>query len=374
MNLRGGAEDWVRTQLVTLVEISSGSSQERAIADYLDGLATSLGLPVHRQEVPGYGPNLLIGSPRPLLVLTAHMDTVVPEWAVPDGPPRARTGGDVVWGLGAQDDKGPLLAALLALLLVREAGVEPTALPVAVGLTVDEEEDGNGSIALAALVGPAHVVALEGTGMQICVAEAGTVNGDVVTTGVARHASMPERGINAIHTAMDIAQQLRALPILSRPHPETLDNAFFVQQISGGSQLSVVPADARMHVTARVGAIGEAAQAHREIAALCQRHGAHFNLIEAVEPIFAGPDAPLTRALADSLRRVLGSEAVLSTMPAWTDAHSFAEAGATAVVFGPGTLATAHRPDEHIDVREVVAAARVLADLVLHCENLPPLP
>jgi acetylornithine deacetylase/succinyl-diaminopimelate desuccinylase-like protein len=52
-------------------------------------------------------------------------------------------------------------------------------------------------------------------------------------------------------------------------------------------------------------------------------------------------------------------------MPCWTDAHSFVDvAGSTALVFGPGDLRAAHRPDEHVDVREIVKAARILAGLL----------
>ena len=52
-------------------------------------------------------------------------------------------------------------------------------------------------------------------------------------------------------------------------------------------------------------------------------------------------------------------------MPCWTDAHSFVDiAGSAALVFGPGDLRVAHRPGEHIDLREVVQAGRILAGLL----------
>jgi len=52
-------------------------------------------------------------------------------------------------------------------------------------------------------------------------------------------------------------------------------------------------------------------------------------------------------------------------IPAITDGHSFVElAGSETVVFGPGHLRNSHRQDEHIDVRDVVDCARVLARLV----------
>jgi acetylornithine deacetylase/succinyl-diaminopimelate desuccinylase-like protein len=36
-------------------------------------------------------------------------------------------------------------------------------------------------------------------------------------------------------------------------------------------------------------------------------------------------------------------------------------AGAEAVVYGPGDFSVAHLPEEHVDVREVVACAEVFA-------------
>ncbi len=51
---------------------------------------------------------------------------------------------------------------------------------------------------------------------------------------------------------------------------------------------------------------------------------------------------------------------------AWTDAHNFVAAGAQAVVFGPGSLiGSAHQPDEHVEIDEVVAAAQILSDLIV---------
>jgi acetylornithine deacetylase/succinyl-diaminopimelate desuccinylase-like protein len=40
------------------------------------------------------------------------------------------------------------------------------------------------------------------------------------------------------------------------------------------------------------------------------------------------------------------------------------------VVFGPGHLRAAHRPDEHIDAREIVRCARVFAELIADAASL----
>jgi acetylornithine deacetylase/succinyl-diaminopimelate desuccinylase-like protein len=365
------AFEWARDLLAELIEIPSVSGQEHAIAERLEQVAVGMGLPVLRQEVPGYGPNLLIGADRPSLLLTAHMDTVAAAWEW-DG--RAVVEGDVVHGLGALDDKGSVVACLLALRLVSDAGVDLAELPVAVGLTVDEEEDGNGSIALASLAGPRHVIALEGTELEICVAEAGALECFIVVPGRSHHGSRPELGDNAVHKAFELARELLALPVLNRSHherPEMMDNIAFVQEFKGGSDLHVVPDSARLRIVARLGGIGEAAEAREALEALCRRRGAAFELIEAVDPVLTSADAPIVSLLEDAVRAVTGRDPVRAGMPSWTDAHSFAEAGSTTVGFGPGSLRYAHRPDEHIDVQEIVTSARILADVVINSRELP---
>ena len=362
---------WARDLLVELIGIPSDSGDEHAIADRLEQVAAELDLPVRRQEVPGYGPNLLIGAEDATLMLTAHMDTVPAAWEW-DG--RAVVDDEIVHGLGALDDKGSVVACLLALRLARDAGANLAELPVSVGLSVDEEEDGNGSIALAALTRPRHVIALEGTELEICVAEAGALECFISVPGRSHHGSRPELGDNAVHKAFGLAQELLALPVLNRTHrerPEMLDNIAFVQEFKGGSDLHVVPDSARLRIVARLGGIGEAAEAQQALEDLCGRWGATFELIEGVDPFLTPSDAPLVPLLEDAVRRETGREPVRAGMPSWTDAHSFAEVGSTAVVFGPGTLRYAHRPDEHIDVREIVTSARILADVVLRSAELP---
>jgi acetylornithine deacetylase/succinyl-diaminopimelate desuccinylase-like protein len=365
------ALDWARDLLVDLIEIPSPSGSEHAVAAHLEQVARELGFPVLRQEVPGYGPNLLIGAEHPSLVLTAHMDTVSAAWEW-DG--RGVVDGDVVHGLGALDDKGSVVACLLALKLARDGGADLDALPVAVGLTVDEEEDGSGSNALAELTRPRHVIALEGTELEICAAEAGALEGHVVVPGRSHHGSRPELGENAVHKAFDVARELLALEVLNRQHPDLPDgmgNSVFVQEFKGGSDLHVVPDSARFRIVARLGGIGDAEEARQAIEDLCARWGATFELIEAVDPWLTRDDAAVLSLLGDAVRRETGREPVRAAMPSWTDAHSFSETGATSVVFGPGTLRYAHRPDEHIDVREIVTSARILADVVLRSADLP---
>lgn len=361
------AEAWARKHLVELIEIYSTSTQEQQAGEYLERFASALDLPVRRQAVVGSGDNLLIGSADPKLLLTAHMDTVVPTW---EWSGSATVVDDRVYGLGAQDDKGCIIACLLALVLARDEGLDLSALPVLVGLTVDEEEDGTGSMAMADTVRPPFVVAVEGTDFQICTEEGGTVEAWIELSGKTCHGAMPENGDNAIHKAIELVNDLRAQTIMNVPHPLIGPNVLSVLGISGGTDLFVIPDLARVHVDVRVGGAGESAQVLAALQETCARYDAKLELIESVEPFVVSADAPLVRALVTSVAAVRGTPPGLMGMPAWTDAHSFAEVGCEAVVFGPGSLRVAHLEGEWISVTEIVTCARVFVEMFRNLERL----
>ncbi|MCW2857850.1 MAG: peptidase [Marmoricola sp.] len=363
------AESWVRKHLIELIEIKSTSTQEHRVGDHLERLANELDLPVRRQPVSGSGDNVLIGAADPTLLLTAHMDTVVPTW---EWSGVATVVDDRVYGLGAQDDKGCIVACLLAFVIARDEGMDLSTLPVLIGLTVDEEEDGTGSMAMANSVRPPFVIAVEGTDFKVCTEEGGTVEAWIELSGTTCHGAMPENGENAIHKAIELVNTLRALPIMNTPHPLIGPNVLSVLGIAGGSDLFVIPDTARVHVDVRVGGVGESALVLAALGETCARYDAKLELIESVEPFAVSPYAPLVQALRASASAVRGTPSGLMGMPAWTDAHSFAEVGCEAVVFGPGSLRVAHLEDEWISVREIVTCARVFVDMFRNLDQLVP--
>ena len=209
--------DLARRELVDLVAITSFSDQEHEAVEHLVGRCAELGLPASRQPVEGSADNLLVGwSERPELLLTAHVDTIRPTWDW-DGTVEVR--GDLVVGLGAQDDKGCVVAALLALLMAQDAGVPVASLPVAVGLCVDEERGGKGSLAMATALRPRFVVGLEGTELGAGLAEGGFVEAWIHVKGTAVHGALRELGDNAIEKALSLVAEIQAHPGSAYEHP-----------------------------------------------------------------------------------------------------------------------------------------------------------
>ncbi len=356
----------VEEELVRLIEIYSPSGDEAAIVDYVEERLQGLGLSPSRVPTPGGHTNLVAGATDPRLVITAHVDTIQPTW---EWSGRAEVDDGVVRGLGAVDDKAGVAAALFALELAAQADLSVEELGVAVAFTVDEEIGGTGSLAVAATMSPQFVIALEGTGLAPGVAEAGVVAGSVEVRGRSVHGALPEFGDNAIVKAARLILDLEQADFTKVDHLLTGATLPCVEQISGGSGLFVVPDSASLRFDIRI-APGIAAEVVAdEVKQICARHDATVEFEEVVNA-FETPEASvLVRALQASTRRILGAAPRVVGIAAWTDAHNFVAAGAQAVVFGPGSLiGSAHQPDEHVEVDEVVAAAQILSDLIV-CEG-----
>lgn len=356
--------DRARRELVELIEITSFSDQEHEVVEHLVRRCKEWDLPILRQPVDGSADNLIVGwCERPDLLLTAHVDTIRPTWGWSG---RAEVDGDLVRGLGAQDDKGCVVAALLAMTMAREAGVPVQTAAVAVGLCVDEERGGKGSLAMATSLEPRWVVGLEGTELGLGLAEAGFVEAWINVKGRAVHGALRELGDNAIEKAMALVADIQKHSGSAYDHPLLGRNMPMVWEIRGGQPLNVVPDACSVHVDWRVNPGGpSAAELFEWIVSAASAIDADVEPIEVVEPFETQADAPLAVALSRAAESVTGAAPQPTGMVAWTDAHNFVDfGGSQAVVFGPGHLRNAHREDEFVSLSDVVSCARSLAVLL----------
>ena len=277
----------------------------------------------------------------PALAFVAHVDTIAAPW-----PAAARIEGDVVHGLGSADDKGGVVACLLAARDLVADGEDLDRLEVAFAFPVDEERGGSGSRTVALELAPRRAIALEATGLRVGVVETGDIDVWVHVRGRSAHGALTDAGENAIHGAVR-ADRGRSGGSGSR---RTRTRCSAPRRPRSGRSRAVptsTPCPTAAASSSRSGCVpgqdGDATLAALE--GLAAEHAATVEVVEMTEPFEAAPDSPMVAALERLTTEVAGEERERIGVPAWTDAHNMVDfGGAEAVVYGPGDFSVAHLP------------------------------
>jgi acetylornithine deacetylase/succinyl-diaminopimelate desuccinylase-like protein len=349
-----------RDLLAELVDIPSPSGSEGKIVDRIEDLARGWSIPALRVRSELGRDSLVLGcATKPALAFVAHVDTIAAPW-----PAKARVEGDVVHGLGAADDKGGVVACLLAARDLVAAGEDLDRLEVAFAFPVDEERGGSGSRTVALELAPRRAIALEATGLRVGTVETGDIDVWVHVQGRMAHGALTEIGENAIHGAVELIGALGRLGLDQHSHPLLGSSQAEVGAIRGGTEFNTVPDRCSFQLQIRVvpGQDGDATLAALE--ELAAEHSATVEVTEMTRPFEADSESPMVASLEARTAEVAGSERERIGVPAWTDAHNMVDfAGAEAVVYGPGDFSVAHTVDECIDVNEVVECAEIFKRL-----------
>ena len=354
-----GALDAARDLLAELVDIPSPSGAEGRVADRIEAHCAALGMPVRRVASETGRDSLVIGAKSPGLVFAAHLDTIAPTW-----PARAIVDGDTVRGLGSADDKGGVVACLIAARALVEAGDDLDALEVAFAFPVDEERGGSGSRTLALALEPRYAIALEATGLRPGTVECGDIDAWVHVRGRAAHGALTEIGENAIHRAVALIGALPSLELGRFTDPLLGASGFDVGAIRGGTEFNTVPDLCSFQLQVRLVPGQDGRQTLAAIERLAAEHGGYLELVEMTSPFETPRGSRLVAELIEVTEAAVGAAPEPIGVPAWTDAHNFVDfAGAEAVVYGPGDFSVAHLPEEQIDVGEVVRCAEVFTAL-----------
>jgi acetylornithine deacetylase len=395
----------VRETLLALLAIPSLTGDEGALRDEVAGRMEAAGLEVRawdadpallaadpdfpgsevaRTTLPLAAGTLRGGREGPRLLLVGHTDVVPPgdraAWSLEPFRPEVRDGR--VLGRGTCDMKGGLAAALAAVAAVR-AVFDPAGLAGEVSLlAVPSEEDGGAGMLAAIRAGFRGDAAVipEPTRLEIVTVQAGAITFRLTVPGRAAHASTRREGVSALEKLEVIHAALRADEAArnaaeTRPEMRALGLPYptIIGTVRGGDWASTVPdrvvAEGRYGV--RVGQLAdEAAEELRAVvAAACAGDPwlrDHPATVELAGGRFSSAeiptDHPLPAGLAAAAEAVLGRRPPFVGVPYGADMRLLVREGATpTVLFGPGDVRVAHAADEHVDLAEVVASARVLA-------------
>ncbi len=339
--------------LLHLVNIESVSRHEQQITAWMLGEARRLGMRVH-----GHAPDWLVFGPerqhRDLVVLAGHSDTVPVQGNLP-----GRMAGDIVYGLGASDMKASL-AVMLELARCLAGGSAQPAHDVAFLIFGHEELAVSESLlphvfAACPLVREAElVVMMEPTANQLHAGCLGNVIAQLTFEGVAAHSARPWLGRNAIHEAVRGLQKVAEAPVEEvMLEGLTFREVTSVTTISGGLANNVIPDLVTCGINYRYAPNRTPEEAEERLRELV---GADARLTI----VSNAPGAPVAMAnpLLARLREAGGME--VQPKQAWTPAAEFAQIGLSAVNYGPGDPAFAHRRDEQVDIAAMVESLEVL--------------
>jgi succinyl-diaminopimelate desuccinylase len=296
-----------------------------------------------------------------------------------------------VYGRGTCDMKGGLAASMIAIEAIIEEGIRfPGALEISG--TVDEESGGYGGVGYLATKGyfsrprVDHVIIPEPLNVdRVCIGHRGVWWGEVETRGRIAHGSMPFLGDSAINHMVAFLHKVET-ELLPRLHERTTAqpvepkearrSTLNINGIHGGQpEGDGYPAPTVAHscrtMLDRRFLVEEPIEAVKaEIIALLDelkrtRKGFDYVVRDVMEflPTFTPLDAPVVKAVADEIRRVLGREPAFIASPGTYDQKHIARIGHLhdCIAYGPGILDLAHQPDEYVVIDDMVASAQVMA-------------
>jgi acetylornithine deacetylase len=393
----------LRGALAELIAIPSVADRERPAQEHMAGLMRSLGLDTDVWEIdfdalrrhPAYtadverhdglgvvGATGLDRSGARTLILNGHID-VVPageagRWTHP--PFELTEAGGRLFGRGVVDMKGALCCALSAAKAIRDAGVA-LAGRLQIQSVIGEEDGGAGTLAtiVRGHTGDGAIV-MEPTRFVLAPAQAGALSFRITVPGKAAHGALREEGVDPIEKFIPIFERLRVLEAerndgVSDPlfEGEALPYALTMGRLAAGIWPSTVAES--LTIEGRYGvAPGENLEAARAaleeaVAETAARDGwlrDHPPVVEWRGAQFAAArthiDDPIVTLVSGAARDVTGETPRLGGMRFGADMRLLVnQGGIPAVLFGPGDVREAHRPDESILAADLDRAAAILA-------------
>jgi acetylornithine deacetylase len=316
------------------------------------------------------------------LILNGHVDVVPPgeeaNWSYP--PWQGTIEGGRVFGRGAVDMKGGLCCALFAARALHQAGIRLHG-RLLVESVVGEEDGGVGTLATILRGYRADgAVVVEPTELKVAPAQAGALDFRITVPGQAAHGCLREEGVSAVEKFIPLYQ---ALMDLEQDRNEGIQDPLFagyrlpyalcVGKVQAGEWASSVAE--RLTLEGRYGvAVGEeVAAARRQLEAAVARAADsdpwlrdHPPQVEwwggQFAPASIPPGHALVGTVCEAYREASGLSAQVAGMTYGADMRLLVNQGGTpAVLFGPGDVRQAHRPDEFVAVSDLEAAARTLA-------------
>ncbi|MDF7669588.1 ArgE/DapE family deacylase [Lactobacillus sp. ESL0703] len=248
--------------LEDLIALHSVNGDELPVAEYLKKLLDGAG--IENKILPLEGEanraNLVaeLGSGKPVLVISGHMDTVdinKDNWKT--DPFKITKEGDKLYGRGTTDMKAGLAAMVIAMIELKESGAE---IPGTIRLlaTAGEEVGQPGAEALQAqgYIDDADALLIgEPSGFfRTVFANKGELDLTISSEGKTAHSSMPFLGNNAVEHLLNVLDNIKKCikELTNGVKNDVLgETVFNIDTIKGGNQVNAIPNYAQAELNLR---------------------------------------------------------------------------------------------------------------------------
>jgi len=379
-----------------IVSIRSVVGEDTTAHRWMTARLSEMGMRVEHYAVEGRRTPLVLGildggGAEPGVLFDAHYDTVAAtpgDWS--RDPWSAHVQDGVLYGRGAVDSKGSLVAMLAAVEAVVASG-EARRGPIYFMSDCDGEDGFRGATLmddLGVIERVGTVFSAEATSNRsVEIAYPGISTWKITAIGRTAHPTEPERGINAIgvmaRLVLAVEQGRLKLPGGTSQwfEPRVTTNA--IRTLPGGGWAIPERCDAVLSVLSPPGTtltgVRDAIDAFlREL----ERQEGEARFQSKLLPMGAGrlwlrpgevdPEHEGVKALEAAVREVTGREAVVKEFNGgWVDAAELMRTdergfgNPAAITFGPGDFEQAHAVDEHIAIAAVAEAGEIYARATL---------
>ena len=406
--------DRIRDTLSEMVDIPSATGSELGMARYLDDRMRRAGLDTELQLVDENRPNAVghlrgrgIGTN---LLFTGHMDTSYSgqeeHLSAPGFKPKAVHQDGWIWGLGANNMKSGLAAALVAVEAITEAGIKLNG-DISMGGVVGEIEKapveefqgveysgyGTGSKYMVTHgVTADYALLVEPTGLRISNANMGAIWLRITVGGTVAHSALAHRPgvVNAINVMHELQIDIMkwATEYQERHHFMNEHANVTIACIRGGApwRLSRNPYECSLYLDIRTVPGQTVDDVKRELRVVLTHFSKRTDTPEPTiyvyvtdPPTLIDETLPVVEALGAAQMAVMSERPASIIRRPGADAVHFTVYGVPCVVFGPGGRmhpdargAGMHALGEHVLIDDVVTAARIyLATALDLCSRNP---
>ncbi len=326
--------------------------------------------------------------------LNSHIDVVVAGEGWTHDPFGGALVDGKIYGRGACDMKGGLAASIIAAEAFLETYQDFSG-AIEISATGDEESGGFGGVAYLAQQGffsperVQHVIIPEPLNKdRICLGHRGVWWAEIETKGEIAHGSMPFLGdcairhMGAVLDEMEeslfpaLAEKRTTMPIVPDGARQSTLN---INSLHGGEAQQetdytglpspCVSDSCKMIVDRRflieenietveneITAVLETVKARRE------KFDYDIREIHRVLPTMTEQSAPIVQTVSKAIERVLGQAPQYVVSPGTYDQKHIDRIGKlkNCIAYGPGILELAHKPDEYVNVDDMIDAAKVM--------------